>query len=712
MITNSYLQKKKTPSAVIKQKLPEKSFPLMHKSQLSLLSFSKKSNNSNHSEPLNSFSQNLTFKGSFFGKKPPSNSKLIKITEALKRFEKEFGKSASDYLKQTIDEVSKESSKTGIKKEGDILKITPETSGKKIKDIVLYPVAKFPLDFANGFVDTLKKIPGVKDAKFVDDWSKSKILKDRKKEIRITSEAAAVERFFKEASENKDFKAFKDAHSRIKPFVSNYSTTLERAVTRFVTGLIPAFFLANDAYNLSMYMNNKKDVAKKEKDRRFKQEMARILITTATTFGVLSFFAKKSNASQATTTLLLSGVVFVSEFLGRMMAGNPVLPLDKNSAKKYAQKRRDSYNEDKKVDKKPSDTFKGNESKPKNYTHPPEKGALTLENALKVIGGLILFGFAVEKIKGIESVSKTLDKWTKKYDSQFQEKVTIKREKFDKLINKLDNNGYKELASAYKNIIKDQKGDTINLGEQTIKWKNMAVNDFLLFPVKFAWKSIIMMPWKVTKTAGKAIQNAFDGKVSAKKPKEEKQIVLLRNSIDFLKKIDDKDEKTYKKELNRSLLSGLDNVTKSNYSNADLATTTKTAVSGVTSGFLVFDSYNLVMIDSQGDDTELAAQKAKERTIQRGFRIAYGVFLQTLFNNAFRRTYDGSMLGAQLVNVASTSTTEVMERTSVGLPLGESTRDNIIETEKRNLSAKGITGAYYRTMAKLTGKKCLSERTA
>ena len=533
MITNSYLQSKENPLSG-RQKLPEVNSSFIDRSQLSHSSLLKKSNISNNSEPLNSISQNLSFKGSFLSTKPPVNVKMITITEALSKFEKELGKSAAEHLKETIDRVVAREAETGIKREGDTLKFSPESAGKKIKDIALYPIVKMPLDMASGFVDLFKKIPGMKDSEIVKKWSKAEAIQKRKDETSLMSEAAAVERFFKEASENKDFKVFKDAHGRLKPSVSNYSTTIERSVTRFVTGIIPAFFLANDAYNLSMYMNNNKDIAKKEKQRRFNQEVARIGITTAMTFGVFSFFSRKTNASQATTTILMSGVVFVSEFLGRMMAGNPVLPLDENSAKKYAKKRQKSYAKDKekKVDKKPSDAFKGNEAKPKNYNHPPEKGVLTFENILKVVAGLVVFGFAVEKIKKMDSVAKKLHEWNEKYNSHFFTKVTIKRKEFDELTKKLEDNGFKAIAKKYKDTVKDQKGDEIYLGKKILKTKNAIINDILLFPATFVWKSIILLPYKLTKTAVKAVKKSIN---NSGKTKEEIEKIAKKAKDDAKK---------------------------------------------------------------------------------------------------------------------------------------------------------------------------------
>ncbi len=108
---------------------------------------------------------------------------------------------------------------------------------------------------------------------------------------------ASVKHYFELLAQADSTKRFREAHKRLAPSVPHYNAESERSLNRLVTGLIPAFFLANDAYNLSMYMNNNKDVAKKEKKRRFNQEVGRILTTTAATYGVMSLFAKQCNKS-------------------------------------------------------------------------------------------------------------------------------------------------------------------------------------------------------------------------------------------------------------------------------------------------------------------------------------------------------------------------------------------------------------------------------
>lgn len=90
--------------------------------------------------------------------------------------------------------------------------------------------------------------------------------------------------------------------------------------------------------------------------------------------------------------------------------------------------------------------------------------------------------------------------------------------------------------------------------------------------------------------------------------------------------------------------------------------------------------------------------------MQRAVRIAYGAFIIKMMNDIFKGFYNSSLLGAQTVNVCNTLLTETLERKSVGLPLHEATQEEIKENETMHLNATGVKGAYFRTMAKLTGK--------
>lgn len=183
---------------------------------------------------------------------------------------------------------------------------------------------------------------------------------------------------------------------------------------------------------------------------------------------------------------------------------------------------------------------------------------------------------------------------------------------------------------------------------------------------------------------------------------------MISNNINFIKKIPE--DADFSKRVNEQLLGSFDNVTKSNYSNHNLAKITKLSASAATSYFLIADNYNLVMQKNQ-DKTE-ATQKAKERAIQRGYGILYGSFLLSLLNNVFKVPYSKSLFNMSLIGAAYALINETITRKSTGLPLGEKSKDEILAVEKENLESDGLKGKYFRLMKTITGKKTLSEKQA
>lgn len=738
MITKSYtLQKNPYPLMLDKKRSQEE--PALSSNYLNF----GISNFNINQEPSNHNFKELSFKGS----SPIKSFNEIRVSEAIKKFGEIFGKSAEKHLDERIHDAKNYYTQTGLKVENDIISFQHKSFAKRLLDVVLYPITKMPLDIANSTLKGLKKIPGLKKSKTLDAMLNTRTLTERRDFIEHTSDVAAIEHYFEQLSEKKttaeiknkliDFikhtsdiaaiehylkqlngkktpaeikeKLIEVAHTRLKPLLSNYDTTAERTLTRIVTGMIPAFYLANDAYNLSIYMKNDKEDAEKDKKRRFKQEVARIALTAGLTYGVLSLFSKQSNSSSLTTTLLISGLTLASEFLGRAMSGTPIFPVSKKQAKKYAELQDKMYDKKDKEDEKTdsADTFKGFEGKDKSveYKKPPEKGLLTIRNILKLIGILAIAGLGVEQGSKIKVVKKVLNDINKKYKKILEKEFKISRKEFNELTHRLRENGFGEIADDYNAIIKNQTGDEISLGNIKDKTKNMLINNGLVFPIRFIWDTL-MMPYK---SILKPIWNIITRTKTPEKEvdKQKKEMERLRDSIQFLQKLDK--NKPYKDQINKRILSSFDNVTKSNYSNADLSAVSKTAANSVTSIFLIADNYNQVMVESNGENEPLAEQKAKERTVQRGIRIAYSAFIVKLFNGMFANPYNNSLLGAQLVNVGSTLVTESAERKAVGLPIGKSSRKDIVKKEQENLSATGIKGGYFRLMAKLTGKRSLSE---
>lgn len=668
--------------------------------------------------PLKLNSQNLAFHG----------LSGIKVDDAVAKYAAEFGEVAGKYFKDMIEQAHKSPVSTITINPDNTIKFTKKSNTSIVIDTLTYPFLRMPLDIINTCLGALKKIPGLKNAKLIDSILNASPLKKRSDVLKELSDVAGIQQYFEILASGKS--GFGAAHKRLSPSISNYSSITDRTMTRLVSGVVPAFFLANDAYNLSVYMNKNQTDAKEQKRKRFNQEIIRVALTAWSTFVVMNIFAKKSNSSMAMSTTLTSIMVVVSEMLGRYMAGNPIFPVTEAQAKKYAAKAKGKFNQSQNNDKadetsKNSSTKNAKESdfsskKQSNEPAPPPKhGILTLSNALNLIGGLIVFGFVVDKIKGIKKVSESLKRISASYDKYLTKDFIIDRKEFDKITEKLEQSGFNEIAEQYRKIASDQKGDKLNLGRVNSPLKRGIVHFGLVFPLRYAWGTI-MLPYEdfVKPTAQlliKKTQQLFGKTVEAdvkpkKKKPDDKQMLI--NSIGFIRKIMDKNETEFKDKINESLFSSLDNVYKANYSNAELGSMFKIMHSAITSLFLVSDNYNVVMVDSNGEDKELASQKAKERTVQRAVRLIYGAFLIKLFNTAFTGPYNSSLLAAQSINAAQAVLTESLERSSVGLPIGESTKEDMIKKEKKHLQAKGIVGAYYRTMAVLTGKKAMSETSA
>ena len=625
----------------------------------------------------------LSFKGSFT------------YLEVAEKFGEDFGEAARKHFKEIIEKAST-TENSGLKIHNNLnINLERPSYRERALSLLIYPVTKMPLDFANAVISTLKKIPGLKNTSWLDKLANKSALKNRREFLETQSNVAAVQHYFQLLTDagGDDYKRFAEGHKRLAPLMPNYNSETERSVTRLVTGLIPAFFLANDAYNLSIYLNNDKELAKKEKKRRFNQELFRIGVTTALTFGILNLFTKHSNKSLTVAAGLISGMTLISEVIGRYLAGNPVLPVTAKGAKKYADKRKELN--------QPKNPEPALQEPAENKTD--KKGFLTIGNALKVLAGLVVFGFAAEKVSKMPTITKKWGEFHDWYKKLYTDDFIISRDKFDDITQKLRDNHFDKIANKYDFLIEEENGANIKIGSTKNRTKYVLIHQILAFPVRFIRK-IVMLPYEgVVKTLIRIIK---------KEAKEEKEIdsnKLLQNSIKFLEKIKGDSPEDFTKKVNQSLISSLDDLTKSNYSNADLGTVTKIATSAITSGFLIADNYNMVMIDSQGKDRDLAGEKAKERTMQRVARLTYEAFLLKMITDIFAGAYNSSLWGAQAINGGLRVVTEVLERKAVGLPLHEATQEEIKENKKEHLEATGLKGAYFRTMAKITGKQSLSE---
>lgn len=265
-----------------------------------------------------------------------------------------------------------------------------------------------------------------------------------------------------------------------------------------------------------------------------------------------------------------------------------------------------------------------------------------------------------------------------------------------------------ELRNAVENSV---NAEYINFGKQNIKGVREFA-DFVTEPFKFIWGTITL-PYK--HVAKKVLElNKTNMPKWAKENEAVKNIITkLRQKPMFTLNHTPMIERSNEElaaYMNKQINKGFNTATMSSISNSDLSALAKNTSTAATIWFLMADNHNMVMLKSNGKDKKNATLKAKERLVQETSRTFYNVMFINLFNNTFRSLFNSSLIGAQVVNTMSTVIGENANRKMIGVPVGQKTRDEILEADRRHLEDEGIKGDFFRFMSRLTGKKALTLR--
>ncbi len=585
-----------------------------------------------------------------------------------------------------------------------------------IWDGATYPFVQLPQDMLNGTVELLGKFkPLEKWSKEVLDTPLFKGMRRRSKEdAKVNSFRGLAELKQKLQTEGKTQEEirkilFERSTKMFDPKTGNYDTKHERALNRLVTGLPPAIFLANDAYNLSRMMDDNKEQAEKERKQRFKQETSRILTSGYLTLITLGALQKYINNSQLGIMLMTGSTVLVTEMFSRLSNGKHITRLTPEQAKAINAKNAKKDGVENKVQAEPKKiAFKANDVKTEKEKQ--QKPLLSFDTVVKASLGIIGAGLLLKEFRRVPKIDKFFNDISKNYDDIYKnltvnKDYTISKDKFDKIVNVLKENGFSELATQYEKAGKKALGkddNLIHLGEKDKKIKPLV--NFVIAPFKFA-KNIITMPYRLTQK--------FIGALQPRKAKQEKlpeDIKSLAMSIDKIaqKALDKKlPPAKFRDFVSDNILKGFNSDSMSNVSNAELSNLAKTAATAATIWFLMTDNYNMVMLKSNGEDKEGADTKFKERFVQEGSRLFYQTLLIDLFNSTFRNQYNASLFGMSWISLTNTTMGEWLTRKSVGVAVKPHTRDELLSMEKQKNEATGFTKKYYNFMTRLTGKRSI-----
>lgn len=722
--------------------------------------------------PLKTNHQDLSFKGLSFGLYNQVG-KYSKV-EFLKFSDKYIGKMGRELFEDITQKHASQTNKL-IQVNGDEIIVSKKSIPHLAIDGMLYPFKILPFDMLNGVVELLAKVPGLKTwATKILDTSFFKNIRQRSKidskvnsltglitykDVKLNSALESfakqkgikvgdipqedVSRITQEIEDNLDSHIFQSKLKMFDPKSGNYDTKHERSLNRLVSGLPPAIFLANDAYNLSRMMDDDSKAAEKERKTRFKQETSRILTSgylTLITMGAFQSFINRSKMGIVITTGL---TVLVTEMYSRLSNGKHITRLTPEEARAENAK-----NHAKEAEIKPL-TFKAeaNKSQPQAKSKEQQKPLLSFDTIMKASGVVLGTGYGLKFAKKIPAIEKAALKYfenmkandAEKFESlgikdlkqsnavkEFQSKVIfrpftslyknltaqkfeVETEKFDAVVKVLKENGFDKLAEKYDRVGKaasktvDGKS-IIDFGSKDKKTKPLV--DFVIAPFKFMWNTVTLPYWMVDEK----ILGAFRKAGAKSMPKD---LNVLAKSFDRISRQAEKlgqgkiSQKDFQDYVQVNLLKGFNVDSISSVSNAELSNLAKTAATVATIWFLMTDNYNMVMLKSNGNDKNGAETKFKERFVQEGSRLFYQTLLIDLFNSTFRNQYNSSLLGMSLITVTNTTLGEMLTRSSVGTPLKAHTRDELVAIETAQNNAKGFKRKYYDFMQRLTGKRSI-----
>lgn len=354
-----------------------------------------------------------------------------------------------------------------------------------------------------------------------------------------------------------------------------------------------------------------------------------------------------------------------------------------------------------------------------------------------------------------DSMDKFSNFWKKQvYEKSLTKEYALKHEEYGRVLEKLEESGFEAFAQKLETIggkrqntgIVDlkvkNKYDVIGKTEEMIQIRQSRkikpFVDVLIEPFKFTW-SVIRLPFKLSKMVvnlpASSIQSKIDANPKFKPSLKQNRILEFSENlfgpaagksktspeqmfVNTMNKLTSKlkelesgkiDEKNFKKYINNAVLAKF-SPQQSSIKNTELANLTKIVASTITSSFLIADNYNMVMLKSNGENKADAKEKAKERVVQRISSMFFQVLCMNLFNNTFQKRYHSSLLGMASVSGPSQMTMELFTRSSVGMPVGPKSYDEMVELDEKNMKRKGFAGAYFKFMSKLTGKKPLQKK--
>jgi len=532
----------------------------------------QKFNNQDIKRPLKINHSDLSFKGLSFDLYKPLKKTYSK--KEVYKFLDKYVDNGVDFFKDVTEKHKSRTSKL-ISVNGDKITINKKTIPLLVWDNAIYIFKILPADILEGMIEGLSKVPGLKKWAgnilekpfFKNIRQRSKIdskvnsltglITFRDVKIKSAKEAFAkregkkvseltkseISKITKDVDKNLSSGVFQAELKQFDPKSGNYDTKHERSLNRLVSGLPPAVFLANDAYNLSRMMDDDPKAAEKERKIRFKQEVTRILTSGYITLITMGAFQKFINKSKGGIVLTTGLTVLVTEMFSRLSNGKHITRLTPEEARAENEKMHAPEAKIKPIEQKKQVSSTGLQEnvKPKEQ----QKPLLSFDTVMKASAAVLGTGYAIKGFKNLPAVQKAALKY-------FEKMKIANLEKFNKL--KVDET-FEKLADDLRNM--DPKKYE-NMSAEDLNIKN-AVNVFkdkvVYKPFKDLYEKLTSEPFiverakfdKVVKVlrengfekmadryedVGKAAEKTVDGKLVVDLGKKDREVKPFKNFID------------------------------------------------------------------------------------------------------------------------------------------------------------------------------------
>ena len=441
------------------------------------------SNNNFVETPLKREADDISFRGvSFKGLESLSksfalyNNKEYRLKDSLAFLKKYIGKAPVVLEENTSswEEIKKYITKTA---DGSEVKIKEKNWTKQLFDAAISPITDIPFRI----VASLKKSFFSKsNAAKKSAQHSGNIIKNQMDTLDNADIVNSLIGYMDSASKYKydtdkirSAGLMSNALKMFDPKSGNYNAVHERALTRIVTGFIPAFFLANDAYNLSRICDDDPQKADKERKLRFNQETKRVLSNAYLQLITLGALSKWINKSKATFIGVTALTVVITEAFSRISNGKKIHMINKEEAIEMNKKEgtlpadyqpEKETNTDKKNNSNPafksSQVFQGfgiasdmplaqmsdSNSTKKSVISSDSKPLLSPGTIAKWFVGTIVLAFALKhgkniKLKNSAKIGDYLKVISEKYNSVFnsftRRDYTLAKDEYRRIINKL-----------------------------------------------------------------------------------------------------------------------------------------------------------------------------------------------------------------------------------------------------------------------------------